>query len=243
MLRKVLILITALVLSGAAQAADILVITPGSAGEGLRTLAADWAQATGHKATIQTGSSGPIRDSVAGGAQCDLVVLPPSEFKAIAGQIKPDTLTYIGNIPLAAVVKTGAPRPDISTLPKFIAALKETGVGYADPTRGSTSGGQVAKMLTRPEFAGVKGFVTQGAPANAVARGEVTLGIGTLSEDKIPGVDIIGNVPPELEMRLDISTAICAKAAAPAEAAAFLKFIKRPDAAAAWDKGSLILAP
>jgi molybdate transport system substrate-binding protein len=224
-----------------ASAADILVITPGSAGEGLRALAADWAAATGNKATIQTGSSGPIRDSVAGGAVCDLVVLPPSEFKAIAGVIKGETVTFVGTIPMAAVVKSGTPHPDISNLDKFIGLLKQTGVGYADPVRGSTSGGQVAKMLTRPEFTGVKGIITQGAPANAVARGEVTLGIGTLSEDKIPGVDVIGHVPVELGMKLDISTAVCNKASAPSEAQAFIKFITRSDAAASWGKGSLVL--
>ena len=242
MLRTFVLLAGLLAAPWVASAAEILVITPGSAGLGLRTLAADWAKATGHNATIQSGGSGAIRDSVAGGAACDLVVLPPSEFPALAAVTKKDTLTFVGTIPMAAVVKTGAPHHDISTLDKFIATLKQTGVGYADPARGSTSGAQVAKMLTRPEFAGVKGIITQGAPANAVARGEVTLGIGTLSEDKIPGADIIGHVPPELGMKLDISTAVCNKAAAPAEALAFIKFLTRPDAAASWDIGSLVLA-
>jgi len=241
MLRKCVVLVALVTAPMTASATDILVITPGSAGLGLKTLAADWAKASGHNATIQTGSSGPIRDSVAGGAACDLVVLPPSEFPALAAVTKKDTLTFVGTIPMAAVVKTGTAHPDISTLDKFIATLKKTGVGYADPTRGSTSGGQVAKMLTRPEFAGVKGIITQGAPANAVARGEVPLGIGTLSEDKIEGADVIGHVPPELGMKLDISTAICNTAKAPAEAQAFITFITRPEAAKSWDVGSLIL--
>lgn len=242
MLRNVLICAGFMAVAGATQAAEIHVIAPGSAGGGLRALAESWAAATGKKATIEGGGSGQIRTDVGNGKVCDLVVLPPSEFPAITAAIKPDTLTFVGTIAMAAVVKTGAPHPDISTLAKFIAAVKAQGVGYADPVRGSTSGAQVAKMLTRPEFAGAKGTITSGAPANAVAKGEVPFGIGTLSEDSIPGVDVIGNVPPELNMKLDISGAVCAKAVDSAAAAVFLKYITRPEAAADWKKGYLNLA-
>ena len=242
MLRQVLIVAGFTVAACAAEAAEIHVITPGSAGGGLKALAESWAAATGNKATIENGGSGQIRNDVANGKACDLVVLPPSEFPVLTAVIKPDTLTFVGTIPMAAVVKTGAPHPDISTLAKFIAVVKADGVGYADPVRGSTSGAQVAKMLERPEFAGAKGTITKGAPAGAVARGEVPFGIGTLSEDSIPGADVIGNVPPELHMQLDISAAVCAKAADPATAAVFLKYITRPEAAADWKKGYLNLA-
>ena len=242
MARKVLFLAAMLVVSGTATGAEIHVITPGSAGGGLRALADKWATSTGNKAVIETGGSGQIRTDVGNGKACDLVVLPPSEFTALAGSIKPDSLTFVGTILMAAVVKSGAPHPDISTLAKFIDAVKANGVGYADPVRGSTSGAQVAKMLTRPEFAGAKGTITQGAPASAVAKGEVPFGIGTLSEDSIDGVDIIGNVPPELGMKLDISAAICAKAVATEGATAFLNYITRPEAAADWKVGKLNLA-
>ena len=55
-------------------------------------------------------------------------------------------------------------------------------------------------------------------------------------------MDIIGNVPPELGMKLDISAAICAKAVATEGATAFLNYITRPEAAADWKVGKLNLA-
>ncbi len=45
-------------------------------------------------------------------------------------------------------MKAGAPHPDISTLPKFIAVLKAGGGGgFTDPARGSATGKWVAELL------------------------------------------------------------------------------------------------
>ncbi len=232
------ILIAAMLVTACAPAlaADLTVFAPGIASVGLRKLADAWTLETGNKVAITGANVGRILTSVNGNVPADLVLLPPDNLKEIAAKLQPGSTMTLGRALFGMAVKAGGPHPDISSLPKFAAALKAAGViGYPDPLVGSLSGAMVAEMLKRPEFSGVAGRPLKANAANIVKNGDAPFSGGVISEEITdPGAELVGLFPAALEMHIDLSVAVLSYAAAPADAAAFLRYITRPEAAAVW---------
>jgi len=219
-----------------AAEADITVFTSGGTNPGLRTLSESWMAQTGKKVTIVGGTVTRAHDNVKNREPGDLVLLPLPELKDVAANLKPGPFTPVGRVNFGLAVQAGAPHPDISTLPKFIAVLKSaSGVGFTDPARGSAAGKMVADLLARPDFAGVKPMPIAGTPGLAIARDGIQYALGPISEEvTVPGVEVAGVMPKEVEMHFDYTAAVLGYAAQPDEAAAFMAYITRPQARAAW---------
>ena len=67
-----------------------------------------------------------------------------------------------------------------------------------------------------------------------VARGDVELGFQQLSElMHLPGIDVIGSLPPEIQIVTVFSAAVCLASSRPAAANALLSFLASPEADAA----------
>jgi molybdate transport system substrate-binding protein len=229
-------LAAALLVMPCAARADITVFTSGGTNPGLRTLSAKWTAETGKQVAIVGGTVTRARDNAKNRVPGDLVLLPLPELTEVKANLKPVPFTPIGRVDFGLAVKTGAPHPDISTLAKFIAVLKgASGVGFTDPARGSAAGKMVADLLARPEFAGVKPVPMAGTPGQAIARDGIQYALGPISEEvTVPGVDVVGVFPKEIEMHFDYTGAVLDYAGQPDEAAAFLAYITRPEARAAW---------
>jgi molybdate transport system substrate-binding protein len=227
---------TVLLLTATAAQADITVFTSGGTNPGLRTLAASWTAQTGKNVTIVGGTVTRAHDNVKTKVPGDLVLLPLPDLKDVADNLKSGPFTPIGRANFGLAVKAGTPHPDISSLPKFIAVLKAgSGVGFTDPARGSAAGKMVAELLARPDFAGVKPVPIAGTPGQAIARDGVQYALGPMSEEvTVPGVEVVGVMPKEVEMHFDYTAAVTGYAAQPEEAAAFLAYIIRPDAQPVW---------
>jgi molybdate transport system substrate-binding protein len=71
-----------------------------------------------------------------------------------------------------------------------------------------------------------------GIPVGALlARGDVELGFQQLSEFMhLPGIDVIGLLPPEIQVVTVFSAAVCTAATTPAAANALLAFLASPEA-------------
>lgn len=230
-------ILTAMLLLAPSMAwADITVLTSGGTNPGLRALAAKWEAETGKKVTIVGGTVTRARDNVANKVPGDIAVLPAPQFDEVSANYKPGTAKPIGRVHFGLAVKAGEPKPDISTLPKFIAVLKAgSGVGFTDPARGSAAGKWVAELLARPEFAGVTPRPIAGTPGLAIARDGIQYGLGPISEEvTVPGVEVVGTLPKEIATHFDYSAAVLGIATQAEEAAAFLTYITRPEARAAW---------
>ena len=119
-----------------------------------------------------------------------------------------------------------------------------SGVGFTDPARGSLAGKMIAELLARPDFAGVKPVPTAGTPGIAIARDGTQYALGPVSEEvTVPGVEVAGLMPKEVEMHFDYTGAVVSYAAQPEEAAAFLAYITRPEASAVWKTTGLEKIP
>lgn len=224
-----------------AAQADITVFTSGGTNPGLQKLGPAWTAETGKKVTIVGGTVTRAHDNVKNKVPGDLVLLPLPDLTDVAANLKPGPFTPIGRTNFALAVAAGAPHPDISTLPKFIAVLKAgSGVGFTDPARGSAAGKMIAELLARPDFAGVKTVPTAGTPGQAIARDGVQYALGPTSEEvTVPGVEVAGLMPKEVEMHFDYTAAVTGYATQAEEAAAFLAYITRPEAQAVWKSTGL----
>lgn len=135
---------------------------------------------------------------------------------------------------VAVAVQAGAPRPDISTE----AALKQAVL--AAPTLSYStgpSGVQLAKLFERWGIADeIKPRIVQAPPGvpvgSLVAKGEVALGFQQLSEMmNLPGIDVIGPLPPAVQITTIFSAAVAATCADRAAAQPLLDFFVAADTA------------
>src|SRR5882762_871078 len=116
----------ALAASTAAQAAEIRVISPGViSNSGLTEVAAAFEKQTGVKVTIQVAGMGSIMNDIKAGAPAaDVVMLPVDLMGTMSLTGNVTDFTPLGRAEIGLFKKPGAPRPDITTAPALIAAMK-----------------------------------------------------------------------------------------------------------------------
>jgi molybdate transport system substrate-binding protein len=235
-----------------AQAAEIKVFVPPvmNAG-GLPDLAKAFTAKTGVKVTVTNHSMGRVMNDIEKGAEAPDVIFLPMDYMstlALNHGIKPGSFTPVGRVSIGVAVLKGSPIPDISTVDKLAAVLKASkGITDSDPTpaRGSVEAGMIDQLLHRPEIIGAKGIYAPTGPDGKLGpngpawliagHGDMTLQL--LDEVSEPELVVVGPVPPELHAFMDNAAAVSSRAADPADAEAFIKFVTSPEAKSIWHKG------
>jgi molybdate transport system substrate-binding protein len=136
------------------------------------------------------------------------------------------TLLMISKVGIA--VKAGAPRPDISTPEKFKAALMAAKtVGYSQGSSGKHVQ-TVIEKLGITDAVKPKAVIAQGRPVGAaIASGEAEIGMQQVAELRpIAGIDVIGELPADLQTHIPYSAGIAAKAKDAATARALVTFLR-----------------
>jgi molybdate transport system substrate-binding protein len=216
--------LSALVAGAAANAAEITVVASGGPlPDVMGTLLPMFESATGNRVKISFKGEAAI-------AAVDLIITNTEtvdEFATsgdVAGNGK--TLLMISKVGIA--VKAGAPRPDISTPDKFKAALMAAKtVGYSQ----GSSGRHVVTVIQKLGIADAvkaKAVITQGRPVGAaIASGEAEIGMQQVAELRpVAGVDVIGELPADLQKQIPYSAGIAAKAKDAATARALVGFLR-----------------
>jgi molybdate transport system substrate-binding protein len=172
------------------------------------------------------------------GEAFDFVVLaaPAIDKLAGGGRVDPASRTDLARSPVAIAVAAGATRPDVSTEPAIRdAVLRVRSIGYST----GPSGEHLARLFKRWGIAdAIAPRIVQAPPGvpvgTLVARGDVELCFQQLSElMHMPGVDVIGLLPPEIQLTTVFAAAICRTSSCPVDAAALLSFLAASEAAAA----------
>ncbi len=181
-------------------------------------------------------------DSVAGaeayrrvevGDALDLVVVAADSIArlAAAGRLVPGSERPLANSSAAIAVKLGAPRPDISTQAALRAALLAARtIGYST----GPSGVALLKMFGSWDIADeITSRLVQapsGVPVgDLLARGDVEIGFQQLSElVTVAGIDVVGGMPPGLEIDTIFTGAVVAGSVRAEGAQAFLDFARSP---------------
>jgi len=228
-------LLTGQMLAGRAQAAEIKVLASTAVKTSLEALAPQFEKATGNKVDLTFAPAAVLKEKIDQGTAFDVAILTTPITDALAGTGKIETArTAIARSGIGVAVRKGAPKPDIATKEAFKQALLNAkSVGF------TAAGATGAYLKTLFEKLGIaeelkpKLKLLPGASGEAVANGEVEIGMTQISEIlPYAGAELAGPLPPEIQSYTYFSAA-AATASKEADAAkAFIKFLGGADALA-----------
>jgi molybdate transport system substrate-binding protein len=234
--------LAALLHAGApAMAAEINVMSGGAPKEALAVLIPQFEKTSGHHVKVTYAVIAALQQKLAAGETPDMVLLPTSAIADLvkAGKLKSEGSAPLGAIEIVAIVKDGAPRPDISTPDAFRAALLGArAISYSPPT--TPSGAHLARVVERLGIAdAIKDKVTYRAALDGgvqvVADGKAEIGIYQSSEVvHVNGVAEAGPLPEALQLRLVYGAAVTASNGQPEAALWFIKFLAERENKRVW---------
>ncbi len=222
--------LSALVAGTGANAAEITVVAGGGPlPDVMGTLVPMFENATGNKVKISFKGGPAVTADVKQGA-ADLVIIGTEAVDALAasGDVVGNGKTLLMISKVGVAVKAGAAKPDISTPDKFKAALMGAKtVGYSE----GASGQHVQTVLQKlgiTDAVKAKAVIAQGRPVGAaIASGEAEIGMQQVAELRpVPGIDVIGELPADLQKQIPYSAGIATKAKDPATARALVSFLR-----------------
>lgn len=232
-----------LALAGAAAAADaaeIRVMSSGGFTAAYRELIPEFERRTGHTLVSSYGASmGDAPDAIpqrlARGEPADVLILAAS---ALDGFVRDGLAAEGSRVDLAEsrigfAVRAGAPKPDISS-PEAVrrALLDAPSVAYSASASGVYFANEMVQRLGIADRVLPKSKrILSERVGTVVARGDAELGLQQLSELlPIPGIELVGPLPPELQRVTVFSAGIAARSREPEAARDLIRFLASPDA-------------
>lgn len=217
-----------------ARAVEIKVLASNGVRAALEELAPAFERETGNKLVIEFGLAAALKRQIEGGAAFDLAILTSAGIDDLARQGKVDGGSR-GSIARSGVgigIKRGAPRPDIGSpdaLKRTLLAAKS--IAWA---KEGASGVYFASVLERMGIAEQMKPKAVLAPSGAevgklVTSGQVELGVILVNElMAIPGVEVLGPLPAELQNYTVFHAGVAAASKNAAAAKALIQFLSAP---------------
>lgn len=213
----------------------------------LAELSSAYTEAQGTSVSIESVGGVEAARRVQAGEAFDLVFLAAQAIDQLLaqGHLLAGSKVDLVHSGVAIAVRAGAPRPAIGTE----AELRSTVLAAASLSYSTgPSGVHLAQLFERWGMAEqIRNRIVQAPPGvpvgSLVARGEVELGFQQLSElMHLPGIEVLGPLPPEIQILTTFSGAIGAGCAEPGRARAVLDFMASPaaDATKRRDRKSVV---
>lgn len=222
--------------SGSAMGGPVVAVTSMATRAALSELASAWERKTGVRVALEASGGVEVSKRLASGEAFDLVFLGSDALDAAlaAGDVVGGTKRDLFRSATAVAVKAGARKPDISTEPALMEAVRGARtIGYSTGPSGRALAALFERWGIASEVSGRVVVPAPGTPVGAlIARGEVELGFQQRSELLgVEGIDIIGDLPSAAAIVTVFSGALGARGAHPDPARAFLEFAEGPEAA------------
>lgn len=225
----------------AAQSAEVKVLCAYGMQSVIEDLGPKFERASGHKLAITFATGGATVKRARDGEAADIVIAPRQGIDGLVkdGKAAADNVTALASTGISVAIRKGAARPDISSpegLRRALVAAKS--ITYLNPADGGASGIHFAKVLDRLGIAGEVKSKTVFAPNTGavgalVARGEVEIGVIQYQLlFSIPGIEIIGPLPGDLQDTTVFSGAIMGGATDREASRALINFLLSSEAAA-----------
>jgi molybdate transport system substrate-binding protein len=233
---RIFLLVAALLFaSSAAQAAELKVLSGNGPRAAVRELCSQFERSTGNKIDLRFGVNPEVKSKIEAGESFDVVVgNPPIVDALIKDRMVVGPRADIGRSGLGVAVRSGAPKPDISTVAAFKQALLNV-KAVAFPGKGA-SGIYFVSLLDRMGIkaemqAKLKPMAAEDT-VEVVARGEadMVVVVATRLVD-VAGVDVVGPIPEELQTKIGFAAGLGASAKEPDAAKALIRFLSAPAAA------------
>ena len=190
-------------------------------------------QATGFKPVVVTDVAAVMKRRIEGGEPFDLAVLVDFQTDDLikAGKLVADTRADIMKAGIGVAVKRGAPKPDIGT----VEAFKRTLLAAKSITylKEGASTIHLDKMFAQLGIAdALKAKTVQPTTESVsemVAAGDVELGIIVIPNIlSVPGAEVAGPLPPELQSYIMFTAAVSAQSPNQRAARDLIKLLTAP---------------
>ena len=223
-----------------ATAAEVRVMISGGLAAAYNALVPEFERATGHKVITAYGPSMGTTDKaipvrLERGEPADVLIMVGYALDNLAkqGKMIADSKVDLVKSPIGVAVKSGAPKPDISTpdaLKRALQAAKT--VAYSDSASGVyVSTEMFAKLGIADEMKDKARKIPATPVGEIVAHGTAEIGFQQMSELKpVAGIDIVGPLPDELQKITIFSAGIAAASKEPDAGKALIKFLASPAA-------------
>jgi molybdate transport system substrate-binding protein len=219
------------------QASELQILAGGGIAGPLREIAAKFERASGHVLVLRFGTTPELIRLAMTGGPFDLGVVPREVLRDAAAQARfaPGPTTDIARVGLGIAVRSGAPRPDISTSEALKQTLLEAQSIATIPA--SAAGAHFLRICEDLGIGEAMKAKTRVQPAprqivEAVANGEAELGVFLINVLIAPGLDVVGPFPAALQQEVIFTAAVAANARSAQAAQAFISYVKTPVAAA-----------
>ena len=215
-----------------ANAAEIKVWTARAIATVLAEIGPQFERTTGHHLNVYSGLPADFERRAKAGEPFDVLISGsgPVDSWIKDGKIIAATRTDIVRSGIGVEVRTGARKPDISSVEAFKRALLDAkSIAYLRVG----SGIYLASLLERLGIAeAIKSKVTRPESdivSELVAKGEVELGMVVITQIlTTPGVDLVGPLPPEIQSYVVFTAGVSASSKMSDAAMDLIKFLTGP---------------
>ena len=239
----------ALLLAGSASAAEVRVMISGGLTAAYKELVPEFERLTGNKVLTAYGPSMgttvnaiPIR--LERGEPADVLIMVGYALGDLVkqGKVVADSRVDLVKSPIGIAVKSGAPKPDISSADAVKRALLATKtIAYSDSASGVYVSTEMFEKLGIADAMKDKARKIPATPVGEiVARGDAEIGFQQVSELlPVQGIDIVGQLPSELQKVTVFSAGIASVSKEPDAGKALIKFLASPTASAVIIKSGM----
>ena len=222
-----------MVLGGVAHGAELRIFGSRVTKMVIAEIGPQFEHSTGYKPIVVTDVAAVMKRRIEQGEAFDLAVLVDFQTDDLikAGKLVAATRVDVMKAGIGVAVRRGAPKPDIGTIDAFkqtlLAAKSLTYLKEGASTR------HLARVFDQLGIAeALRPKTTQPmteSVSEMVADGEVELGIIVIPNIlSVPGADLVGPLPPELQSYIVFTAAVSAQSANQQAAKALIKLLTSP---------------
>jgi len=231
MLAGVLALVGVL-LGGTAHAAEIVVYLNQATQSGVKELASAFEKASGHKVNVSFQGGPNLNQKINEGTTGDVTSLGLGQFDDFvkSGKVVTGSVVEYARVGNGVAVKTGAPKPDISTAEAFKQAmLNAKSIGHTNAGTGPFNTRLFQKLGIYDQIKSKITIIEGRLVAAAVAASDIEIGIQQTNViQPHPGSEYLGPLPAELMEYGRVGAGVLTASKQPEVAAAFIKFMADP---------------
>ena len=222
---------------------ELIIWSSMGAVSGLNEIAPAYTQAHGNKLIIRQESRPELEQRLISDAPADLIVqtTPVMDSVIARGKVVEGSSAIFARAAVGLSVKSGAPRPDISTPEAFKRTLLNAkSICYSLGGSGIVAAHAIEKLGITGQMKS-RTVHSDGTPAAGyIARGDVEMAIQQLNVSvPVAGTDYVGDLPGDLHEYVVFAIAIMSVSKQQEAARAFIKFVIAPEAAPLLHKGMM----
>jgi molybdate transport system substrate-binding protein len=235
---KTTLTLLAFTCAGAAHATDVHVVSSGGFAQAYKDLSGPYERTSGDKLVSAWGPSmGTTKNAIPArldrAEHIDVVIMVGDALDKLMaeGRLEPGSKVVLADSPIACAVRHGAAKPDIHTVDGLRQAfLHASRVAYSDSASGEYIKRELlTKLGIQQQMQGKAAQIPATPVGEIIAHGEADFGCQQRSElQPVQGIDIVGLLPPDVQLKTQFAGAIVRGAAHADAGRALLRFLAAP---------------